>query len=94
LRGRNDLGEIDRLQSEIDFLARELVAGIGLGGRVRRAGSAAERARINVTRRIAWAVRRIAEADPSFGRYLATTIRTGAFCSYVHDPRIPIRWTL
>jgi len=93
-RARHDLGWIDRLQSEMDFLSRELAGGIGLDGRVRRAGSAAERARINVTRRIGWAVRRIAQADPSLGRYLATTIRTGTFCSYMRDPRIPVRWNL
>jgi hypothetical protein len=27
-------------------------------------------------------------------RYLATTVKTGAFCSYTPDPRFPITWNL
>jgi hypothetical protein len=26
------------------------------------------------------------------GRHLAATIRTGRYCSYTPDPRVPIAW--
>jgi len=89
----NDLGRQDRLRSERDALARELSAAVGLGGRGRRAGSATERARVNVTRAIRTALTRIGDAHPELGRHLARTVRTGTYCSYQPDPRAPIDWT-
>jgi hypothetical protein len=62
----------------------ELRRAVGLGGRLRRAGSASERARINVTRRLKDAIARIAEADAELGRHLAASVQTGTWCSY--DP--------
>jgi hypothetical protein len=50
------------------------------------ATSAAERARVNVTRAIRSALARIAKHSPALRRHLETTIRTGAFCSYTPDP--------
>src|SRR5262249_9190776 len=47
-----DPGKTERLRREIDFLTRELAAGLGLRGRHREAASAAEQARVNVTRAI------------------------------------------
>jgi len=63
---------------------RELAGAVGLGGRDRRAGSDVERARVNVTRAIRTALRRISEHDPVLGRSLDSAIRTGTFCAY--DP--------
>ena len=40
---------------------REMARAVGLGGRDRRAGSAAERARLNVTRAIKSALQKISE---------------------------------
>lgn len=57
------------------------------------AHDARERARVNVTRAISTALARIAEHHPALARHLAATIRTGAFCSYTPDPRLPVRWT-
>jgi tetratricopeptide (TPR) repeat protein len=71
---------------ERDFLARELASAMGIGGRSRVATSAAERARVNVTRAIRSALARIAKHSPALRRHLETTIRTGAFCSYTPDP--------
>jgi tetratricopeptide (TPR) repeat protein len=88
----NDRGRIERAQSEIDFIARELARGVGLGGRHRKTATMAERARINVTRRIRAAIDKIGAQDPSLGRHLATTIKTGAFCSYDPDPRSSRGW--
>ncbi|HXQ21076.1 MAG TPA: hypothetical protein VN812_05335 [Candidatus Acidoferrales bacterium] len=70
------------MRQEIDFLARELAAAAGLGGRNRKAGSYAERARVNVTRAIGATLRRIRTADASLARHLALRIKTGNFCVY------------
>ncbi len=43
---------------------------VGLGGRDRRTGSDAERARVNVTRAIRAALRRVGERDAELGRHL------------------------
>ena len=37
---------------------------------------------------------RVAENDAELGRHLDTTVRTGTFCSYLPDPRVPIDWQL
>jgi len=89
----NDSERAARLREEIDFLARELGAAVGLGGRDRRAASNAERARVNVTRAIKAALERIAEHSPTLGRHLSVTIRTGTFCAYQPDPRVPVTWS-
>jgi DNA-binding PadR family transcriptional regulator len=89
----NDSERAARLREEIDLLARELGAAVGLGGRDRRAASNAERARVNVTRAIKAAMERIAEHSPTLGRHLSVTIRTGTFCAYQPDPRVPVTWS-
>jgi len=88
----NDAGRAARLQEEIDILAQELARALGLHGRQRTAGSFAEKARLNVTRAVKSVIRRIAAVDPTLGRYLETTVRTGTFCSYTPDPRLPVVW--
>jgi hypothetical protein len=79
---RGDEDAADRAREELAFLERELARATGLGGRSRRAGAAAERARISVQRRIREAIRRIAEVDAPFAEQLERTIRTGTFCLY------------
>jgi hypothetical protein len=78
----NDLGRVERLRAELEVLAGEIARGMGLGGRERKSGSSAERARINVQRRLADALRKIDEACPSLGSQLARTLRTGSYCAY------------
>jgi hypothetical protein len=80
--GFNDLGRQQRLSEEIDALMSELSRGFGLGGRARRSGSAVERARINVRRRITLALRRIRAASPELGDHLDRCVRTGIYCVY------------
>jgi hypothetical protein len=63
-------------------LEQELARAIGLGGRARRAGSATERARVNVQRRLRDAIARIAEVDAVLGKLLGNAVRTGTYCSY------------
>jgi hypothetical protein len=77
-----DTGRADSARDELDFITRELSQAFGLGGRKRRAGSAAERARVNVRRRIKDAIKRIEEQLPEAGRYLENTIKTGTYCRY------------
>jgi hypothetical protein len=79
-------------RAELDFLVSELARAVGLGGRDRRAASHAERARLNVTRSIRAAMANLARDNPSLGRHLAATIRTGRYCSYNPDPHAPISW--
>jgi len=83
-----------RAKEEQDFLARELAGAMGLGGRNRKAASESERARINITKTIRSALSRIRKNSPALGLHLERTIRTGAFCSYVPDPRFPVDWRL
>lgn len=90
----NDPERAARARHEMDFLAAELARAIGLGGRGRSTASGAERARLNVTRAIKAVIRRISRGNPNLGRYLETTVRTGAFCSYRPDPRIKVTWKL
>jgi hypothetical protein len=90
----NDLERAARAEHEIGFLTDELGRAIGLGGRTRRAGSAAERARLNVSRAISAALKRIGAQERALGEHLTATVRTGLFCSYNPDPRLPVRWEL
>ncbi|MBJ7520236.1 MAG: AAA family ATPase [Solirubrobacteraceae bacterium] len=81
-----------RARAELDYVVQELSAAVGLGGRDRRAASDAERARVNVTRAIRSAVKRIAEQDGTVGGHLDVSVRTGLFCRYDPDPGSSIAW--
>jgi tetratricopeptide (TPR) repeat protein len=89
-----DESRAERARTEREFLATELAAAVGLGGRDRVAASASERARVSVTRAIRSALGRIQEHSPALGRHLSATVRTGTFCSYEPDPRVPVTWRL
>ncbi len=82
-----DADRAARVRAEIDFLGAELGRAVGLGGRGRRAGAAAERARSAVQRRIKNALVRITDMAPDLGSALARSVRTGNFCEY--RPEIP-----
>jgi tetratricopeptide (TPR) repeat protein len=88
----NDPERAARTRQEIEFLAAELAGAVGIGGRDRKAASAAERARLSVSRAIRAALTRIAEQNPSLGKHFDTTVRTGTYCSYNPDPRVPMSW--
>lgn len=79
---RNDSGRVTRLQQELEFLEAELSRALGLGGRERRSGTAAERARINVQRRLRDALKRITLQHAELGQRLERALETGAYCSY------------
>jgi predicted ATPase len=87
-----DLGRAEKSRAERDFIATELAAALGLGGRPRRAGDPAERARKAVAGRIRLTIGRIDEAAPDLARHLANAVHTGTFC--VYRPEVPIDWTV
>ena len=64
----------------------------GLGGRDRRAASAAERARLNVTRALRAATARLEEALPGAGGALDRRLRTGLYCAYEPAGDDTVRW--
>ena len=93
-RAFNDDARAATLQEEVEFILQELSSAIGLGGRARKAGSAAERARLNVTRAIRSAIERIGAHHRPLARYLSTTISTGVTCAYESEFRTPVAWVL
>ncbi|MEO7428521.1 MAG: tetratricopeptide repeat protein [Acidimicrobiales bacterium] len=78
--GRLDAAEV--LHGELDALVAQLAQAFGLGGRSRVASSAAERARLNVTRALRAALAKLADALPGPGAVLDRTVRTGLYCAY------------
>jgi class 3 adenylate cyclase len=91
--GVRDTERIAQLEDDIDLVTRELKAASGLNGRSRKAGSAAERVRVRVTKNIGRALDQIDSKHESLGRLLKSTVRTGIFCCYQPDPRFPVEWS-
>jgi predicted ATPase len=60
--------------------------------RLSMAESSAERARINVTRAIKTAIKKIAASHLPLGQHLHLTIKTGMFCSYMPGSRQSSSW--
>ncbi len=78
----HDVLRAEQARDERSALVDELAAAVGLGGRDRRLGDDAERARKAVTARIRDAVRRVRDVHPELGDHLAATVQTGAWCAY------------
>jgi hypothetical protein len=89
---RADVARSEQLHAERDALISELSGAYGLGGRARRRGDSAERARSTVTQRVRDAITRIEAADAALGAHLRRSVRTGTFCSYL--PEHPTVWDL
>lgn len=77
-----DRTRAEKARAELEFIASELSRGVGLGGKLRKAGSSTERARVAVQRRLKDAVSRIAEHDEALGRHLEWAVKTGTYCCY------------
>ena len=88
------LDEAEAKQDELDQLVAQLAQAFGLGGRNRRAASAAERARLNVTRAVRAAIAKLAEALPETGAVLDRRVRTGTYCAYVPAEGDDVRWVV
>jgi hypothetical protein len=84
----NDPERAARAGAQLEALAGELAAA------GEREGAPGERARVNVTRAIRAALRRIAEHEPELGHRLRRTIRTGRSCAYRPDPDPPLHWEI
>lgn len=81
----NDLGRSEALRAELGEVERALAQAFGLGGRKRPVAAAAERARVNIQRRLRDAIARIEKQHEALGRYLRWTIKTGSYCRYDPD---------
>jgi hypothetical protein len=86
----------DLLRHPGERIAAERLARLGHRARGVPAGNRreaeAERARVRVTRSIRSALRRIGAHSAALIAYLNATIKTGRYCSYAPDPRLPVEW--
>ncbi|MGW0199795.1 AAA family ATPase, partial [Nonomuraea sp. NPDC003201] len=84
----------DRRAAELDAertaLLNELRTAAGLGGRPRRLGDEAERARKAVTNRIRNTLRQLDQRHPELAAHLRSSLSTGATCRYHPSPEV--RW--
>jgi pimeloyl-ACP methyl ester carboxylesterase len=88
----HDVERAARARIEADTLVEQLSAATGLAGRDRRTGSAAERARLNVSRAIRSAIARIGEHAPALAEHLDASVQTGRRC--VYRPVSAVSWTV
>lgn len=88
----HDSAAANRTREELDTVIDELAKATGLGGRSRKIGDPAEKARSTVRWRIRAAIKKIAAAHPRLGQHLTNSIRTGVFCLY--SPEVAIDWEL
>jgi predicted ATPase len=91
---RADLERASLARLEIDAITDQLAAAVGLGGRDRTAASAAERARVNITKAIRGAITRIERQLPPLGQHLGPSVRTGTYCTYAPDPALGVTWSV
>ena len=82
----NDPERVSRARERLELIAADVEQAD------EATSAASERARINVTRAIKAAVRRIAEQEPELGHLLRGTVRTGTACRYEPDPGTPLTW--
>jgi len=85
-RAFNDPERISRASEQLEALAADVAEADA------SSSAAGERARINVTRAIKAAVRRISEHEPELGHLLRGSIRTGTACAYEPDRTLPLEW--
>jgi hypothetical protein len=90
----NDLAREEVARRDRDYLVDELARAVGLGGRDRRTGGSAERARTSVTRSLRYALARLSTEHPDLGAHLSRRLRTGTYCCYEPDPLSPVTWRL
>ncbi len=88
----NDEGRAAAARAELDAVTQELTKALGLGGRSRKLGHPAERARSAATWRIRSAIKKIASAHPKLGLHLRNSVRTGTLCVYA--PERETRWSV
>jgi hypothetical protein len=89
-----DPARATRARAEMEAIGDQLAAAVRLGGRDRRTGDPAERARAAVTKAVRAAIERIGRADPELGDLLTRTVRTGTFCVYAPLEALAIEWSI
>ncbi|MDP4510753.1 ATP-binding protein [Nonomuraea turcica] len=89
---RGDDGRAAEFDRERAALLEELRAAAGLGGRTRRLGDEAERARKTVTARIRDVLRKLDHTHPELAAHLRASISTGSTCRY--QPEDETTWRL
>ncbi|AXK34080.1 ATPase [Streptomyces armeniacus] len=89
---RDDERRAAALDEERAALLDELRRATGLGGRPRRLGDEAERARQTVTARVRDVLRKLRTQHPELAEHLSAAVSTGAYCGYA--PERPVRWSL
>ncbi len=82
----------EQLRTERDALVRELRAAAGFAGRERQQNNEAERARVNATRALGTALKRLEPMAPLAAAHLRASLRTGAHFRYQPAPGGPRRW--
>ena len=89
---RGDQAGAHALHAERDAILAQLRAATGLGGRPRRTGGTAERARVAVRKAIAAALAQVGTHDPGVARLLRDSVRTGMTCRWDPNPDHPVTW--
>ncbi|WP_199430884.1 ATP-binding protein [Qaidamihabitans albus] len=89
---RGSDGRAAELDRERAALLTELRTAAGLGGRTRRLGDEAERARKTVTARIRDTLRKLDERHPELAAHLRASVSTGSSCRY--QPERGTSWRL
>ncbi len=90
----NDPARLELAESDRSYLVAELARAVGLGGRMRKVGGNAERARTAVARALRYATDRLDEHIPSLAVHLRNSIHTGMYCSYRPDSLSSVEWKL
>lgn len=90
---RGDAARSDTLQNELDAVIEHVAETEGFGGRVARDPTAADRARVNITKHLKRTVERIAALDGTLGEHLRVSVSTGMYCAYEPAPDTEYRWT-
>ncbi len=80
-----------QLHAERAALIRQLTAATGLGGRKRRLGDEAERARKTVSARVREALAKVDRVHPELAAHLRSAVHLGTVCRY--EPPDPASWT-
>lgn len=87
----NDLGQIEKLESEMEALTNQLASATGLGGRSRTQFDI-EKVRKSVSMAVSRDIERIGKSHESLGRHLDAAIDSGLAFSY--GPECDPGWTI
>src|SRR5262249_23384789 len=86
----NDLGAIEPIDEQIEFIKGYLSAALGPRGRQRNAPGARDGVRKAVRRAIVRAINQIKQHHADWGIHLEQSVRTGFTCRY--RPSSPTKW--